>query len=419
MAVLSLNSLRRMPQGLIFALLFLLSGLHAYAQAPRTVVVTELIVNGPPGALLSVDGSALGRLPLSDNLILGAGGHRFQLERGNQKAQSDVLTLPANRQAELNLTLAGRNLVAVLSITPAILLLLEPDDLAGGLRARLTEAIAATARREHTVLLGRDQQPSVLRWQPAITRCLKRGDCHEPISPEGEVAYVLQVWVTSEPAGSGTYHIQAELLDLRTRDIGASAQASCVSCDADKVSAQLAELCRQVLTEATSRPRGTLSVTTSPNDARVLVDGRWLGQSPYQQETFVGTHSVKVQRDGYMTREQSVELMPGQTALVQLPLQHNRVSQSARPRWRLITGGILVGSGLLAAGFSASALAANGQCQDRASDFATCTPFYNTLKVGAGLLGSGTAALIAGTVLLALPARPTERTVHPSAASEK
>ncbi len=392
------------------ALLLVLGGLAEQAQAQPAAVVTEVVVNGPAGTLLFVDGNALGRLPLSDSLILAAGAHSFQLQRGNQKLQSDILTLPANRRAELNLTVAGRNLVAVLSITPAIWLVLEPPDLPDMLRQQITGAIGTMARQEHTVLLGRDQQSSMEKRRAALTRCLDSGDCHEPISSEGDTAYILRVAVTSDP-GRDTYQLRAELLDLRTRELGASAEQSCKACSADAVAAKLAELSRRLLTETVDRPRSTLSVTTSPTDAKVLIDGRWLGLSPYQQETFAGPHTVKVQRDGYLAQVQQVQLTPRQTATVQLVLNPARSSKSARPRWRLVAGGLLLGSGIVLTGFAASALATNGQCRDGSSNFASCSPFYNTLPVGSGLLGSGAALLITGTVLLALPARQTEPSI--------
>jgi hypothetical protein len=399
------NLLGRAPRGVMVALLLVLAGRGAQAQAKPASVVTEVVVNGPAGALLFVDGNALGRLPLSDSLILAAGAHSFQLQRGNQKVQSDILTLPANRRAELNLTLAGHNLVAVLSITPAIWLMLAPRDLPDMLRQRITAAIGTMARQEHTVLLGRDQQSGLEQRQAAITRCLDSGDCHEPISSEGDTAYVLRAAVASDRAGDlDTYHLRAELLDLRTRELGASAEQSCNACSADAVAAQLAELSRRLLTETVNRPRSTLSVTTSPPGAKVLVDNRWLGHSPYQKETFAGPHIVKVHSDGYLAQVQQIQLAPGQTATVELRLHPARGSKSSRPRWRLVTGGLLLGSGLVLTGFAASALAANGQCRDGSNNFASCSPFYNTLTVGTGLLGSGAALVITGTVLLALPA---------------
>ena len=70
---------------------------------------------------------------------------------------------------------------------------------------------------------------------------------------------------------------------------------------------------------------------------------------------------------------------------------------SGRP-WRLpFLGGLLLGGGILFTGFAASALAVNGRCHDGSNNFDTCTPFYNTLKVGTGLAVSGVAFLAAGT----------------------
>jgi tetratricopeptide (TPR) repeat protein len=77
-----------------------------------------------------------------------------------------------------------------------------------------------------------------------------------------------------------------------------------------------------------------------------------------------------------------------------------------RPRWRLVTGGVTLGAGLLLTGFGASALAAQGQCVDLPRAPAqTCDRIYTTTPVGGALLGTGAAAVVGGIVLMAWPGR--------------
>lgn len=79
---------------------------------------------------------------------------------------------------------------------------------------------------------------------------------------------------------------------------------------------------------------------------------------------------------------------------------------SGRPRWRLITGGVAIGTGLLLTGFGASALAAQGNCVDTPSVPAqTCDRIYTTTPVGGVLVGTGAAVAVGGIVLMAWPGK--------------
>lgn len=84
-----------------------------------------------------------------------------------------------------------------------------------------------------------------------------------------------------------------------------------------------------------------------------------------------------------------------------------------RPLWRLLTGSVLLGGGLVTAGFGVSGLAVAGQCVwplQEGSLLADCTHEYDTRGVGAGLLVGGVAVAAAGALLIALPPRPRAAT---------
>ena len=106
-----------------------------------------------------------------------------------------------------------------------------------------------------------------------------------------------------------------------------------------------------------------------------------------------------------------------QAAASSAAARHPQPAEQRRPRWRLITGGIMLGSGLLLSGFGAAALATNGHCQDGSTNFATCPQYYDTTGVGAALLGTGGALLLGGTVLLAIPAKKSISTESRGAVS--
>lgn len=365
----------------------------------------ELAVNGPSGAVLSVDGQTVGTLPLPDILRLAPGPHRFRIDRGAQRAESDILNLPAARQAELNLTLAGRSLVTVLSITPGALLLLAP-----ALRSdasSLRQAALRAAKTEHVVLISEARQELLLREQSGLLRCIESGDCQQALARTGEVAYVLVV----APQTGG---LSLKLFDLRTCDIAVQLEARCGVCGPAQRGERLAQLVKSALQQLVMRARGQLAVSSVPAGALVAVDGRMLGPTPLNLEAFVGPHKLAVTMPGHTEHLSEFTVEPGQTTTLAVPLvkRAGPVAESApgvggatpaRPLWRWLLGGTLVGSGALLLGFGASALAQNGTCQDAAADPATCSPYYNTLGIGAGLTAGGAALIVAGTVVIAWP----------------
>lgn len=386
------------------SILTLLALLSQSARAQRSSETMEVAVNGPRGALLLMDGRALGKLPLPLNLVVPAGSHRFRLELGSQSAESDALAFPGNGQAELNLTLSGRTLVAVLRLTDGLLLLLRPESLASAQTSGITAAVAAAAKQEHSVLLGSDKQDALLRRKELLISCLEHSDCHEPMFRDGQVSYVLSVRVEGGAPGSATAcTLHAALLDVRTHDLSASADEGCTSTDAAAIPAQVGALAARLLQSTAARPRGGLSVTSVPAGARVLVDGRFIGVTPLQQEAFSGSRALEVQAERYLPHKQTLLVEPNQTAAAQVTLERVPAKPLPRPLWRLVTGSILVGGGLLLGGFGTSALLTNGQCQDGSMNVDTCTPYYSTTAIGGGLLGSGAALTITGALLLAIP----------------
>lgn len=121
----------------------------ANVHAQPRVETMEVAVNGPPGALLLMDGQAMGTLPLQVNVNVPTGSHRFTLQLGTVSAASDPLSFSGSGQAEL-ITLAGRSLVAVLRTTDGLLLLLEPEALSASARSALYDSVSRAASAKHS-----------------------------------------------------------------------------------------------------------------------------------------------------------------------------------------------------------------------------------------------------------------------------
>lgn len=80
---------------------------------------------------------------------------------------------------------------------------------------------------------------------------------------------------------------------------------------------------------------GTLEIRTSPSDAEVYVDGEFVGYSPVNYGTRPGRHEVRVERSGYETWRETVNVRPGSTATVDARLRQvqrtGSVSFSSEP----------------------------------------------------------------------------------------
>lgn len=75
-----------------------------------------------------------------------------------------------------------------------------------------------------------------------------------------------------------------------------------------------------------------------------------------------------------------------------------------RPLWRVIVGPVLAAGGAATLGIGAWGLSGNGTCVDTPSDpMLHCSKVYDTQGLGAGLVGGGSALLLVGVLLAAMP----------------
>lgn len=392
----------RVLRDTIFASLALLIASAPSASAQALKESMDVVVNGPPGALLLMDGQAKGTLPLPVNLSVPAGQHRFRLQLGKQSVESDLLNFQGSGQAELNLTLSARTLVATLRITDGLLWLTSHETL----RPLIAESIAQSASKHHAVLISGEREKQYLRNQTEILKCFEECGSSAPLLPEGQVSYALLVQIENgTPDASPSCLVRASLLDIRTREVSARTEEPATPCRIAELSAVSARLTSTLLQDTLTRPRGTISVTSNPPGARVRIDGRWIGMTPLQQEVFSGTRVIEVECEKYVTQQQKVAIESGDTATVQAALVRLPSAPLPRPLWRLVSGGILIGGGLLTMGFGGAALGIHGTCQDSSKDAATCSPYYNTQGVGIGLLSAGAILTAGGALMIAIPSR--------------
>lgn len=380
--------------------------------------VSEVTIAGSGGALLSVDGRLTGVLPLSRPLLLGAGPHRYRLEMRGVSSESDPLTIPDGRPAELHLTAGtSASLIAVLTLNSLALLAVEFGSLSDDQKKQVEESIATAARNEHTLILAPDKHRELLASESP--RCLSDVPCLDRLTRKAEVRLLLRFAyrpaAAQPPAPLGALVVEAELIDLVSGLRAAHLQENA---SVDGVGNATLGLTRRLFQAALTRPRGTLHIESNPPAATVSLEGRVLGQTPLERVTLSGSHKITIEKAGFEPYESTLSVAAGATAQISAELLPTALpppiamrtipgeSKGSRiTRW--VLGGLGLGVGLTLTGLGASALAQNGACGDRPApnQDAPCELLYNTGTVGGALLGTGIGLSVGGALLMFIPGR--------------
>lgn len=399
--------------------------------AGMTDPVTVLNITAKPGMLLCVDDKIVGMLPLRTPLLLAGGTHRFRMEGPGERLETGALTIPDGREAELRLIPGAKGTaVALLSLSPITLLVLQPKSLPDATTQAVYKALVDAVRKDHLAPLPKARLDTLLRKQPAD--CLDQPDCQYAVAEEAQARSVLRVAVTAADPKAATSlaptdscSVMLTYLDVNAGQVTSTAEAKSTVCAGSSLTESLAAALQQLLTESDSRPRGMVAVSSVPIGAQVRVDGLLRGRTPYLKTSFGGVHQILVEKADFHAFQTRVEVVMGKVATVQAelsalppeepeppptPLQIIAVPAAPRaavvrrrPRWRLALGGVAAGSGILLTGLGISALSLDGQCTQTPAEGAYCRGAYATTAVGGGLLGAGLALTVGGVVLLAMP----------------
>lgn len=419
------------------ALWLVLAAGQAAAEAEPAAAAepgTELTVSGPPGAFLQVDDKPVGRLPLEAPFFLAAGPHRFQLERQGRRYESDVLPIPQGRVAELSLTPGNQGTaIAVLSLTPMVLLAVRGGSLDDGQQQALRAAVHEGARAEHWVLVPPETLAAVARSQ--APDCLTRPECQLPFAAAAEARQVLRLELPGAPPPSppdpAAPCLRGELLDVKTGQSALRGEQGCGT-GAEPLGEAALLLTRRLLGGAAKLGRGIISVTSQPAEAQVLIDGQVRGVTPWEGPSLPGLREVQVNKPEFEPQRTQVNVVADQTVSVQLalnaiapepepakllpvPPKSVPVDRPRRPRWRLATGGVAIAVGATLAGLGAAGIARDGTCADQPPSLAgNCSYLYATANLGAGGLAVGLTLVGAGIALVAIPGpRPGNKSGAP------
>lgn len=394
------------------------------AEAQRILALPQppsgkISVIGERGTLVFVDGRLVGALPLARPLLCSPGKRKLVLEDG-QRSQEEELDLAVSRSVEITYDRGSPALVS--AELSAVLMLEQYAGVAPAVAAALAQA--AEDALESDRLSPFPVQLALARADPARPRgCLETLGCIIKLAQQSELDYVLRLSLTAPGPGAGQpFRLRLVLIDAELGEEAARGEAECAACDPAKAGAVLRSELSRLLAAMRARPRGELKVTSTPAGAEVRVAGRLLGKTPLAQSTWAGPLAIDVTLSGYESQRLQVTVSPGKTAALTatllpelaepapaplLPVLDAPAQRSARrprPRWRLALGGVALAAGVLLGGFGASALAISDQCVvEPLPPAELCRERYGTSGLGAGLLISGTALLVTGTLLLAIP----------------
>lgn len=387
-------------------------------QAALKQPVCEVRLAGPEGSLLWVDGQLVGRSPLVGAALLSPGRHRFMIETTHGRYESDALSIPEGRTAQVNLTPGSKGAaIAVVSLPPAVLVVLS-----GAVQGRdsstvesLRRTISGALAKEQTVVLSDERLKSLLQKEPAD--CIDQQDCQDRVAEIAEARSVVQVNLVrsaqTPSATAGLLGAEVIVRDVASRQIAARRTFSCEGCSPAQILERFGQMAGGMIAEANSRPRAMLTITTIPPGASVYVDGQLVGQAPLERMSFAGSHTVKGVKDGYEPNERIMDVQFGRSnaAFLTLAPQAAAARPQVRSTWRLVLGGVLAGGGLLTAAMGVSALSVHGECDETmpSVDGKPCPMIYFTNGIGGGLLGAGLTVTVAGVLLLAIPNKKIDR----------
>lgn len=359
----------------------------------------KLNLIGDRGTLVSVDGRLVGALPLARSLLLTTGPHCVRLE-GDEQAVEESVQVPVGRLAELRYTQAAG--AVLLSLLPGVVVLDELSGTTDATRDLLVKAIEDGVQGEHMSPVMRAAALE-LAEAPELSDCLDQTGCRKRLAHACQSELVLSVQALLSPGG---FRLKLEVMDVPVGDVAASAERTCPGCTAEQAASALATLVPALLFEARNRPRGAIEVKSEPPGAEVFTGARLLGRTPLRHPAWTGPIELSVRKERFEAQRHRLYVLDAETDALRVELLPDlpepappmlyvpviRFERPPRPRWRLLTGGLALGGGLLLLGFGGALT--EGSLGDGPSPGA-----------GGGLIAGGLSVVLGGALLLGLPAR--------------
>jgi len=170
---------------------------------------------------------------------------------------------------------------------------------------------------------------------------------------------------------------------------------SCERCNDNTMRHTADEL--MIALDGASSSRGTLKLTSTPPGAKVTVDGKPLGKTPFDQSLSTGDHKLVLELAGWLSETRSVSVKKDQTVKVEVALTPEPPPPSRVPGILTLVGGVAMG-------------AAGGVLikidQDPDPSITTREIYRDTALGGVALAAAGAAVIGAGVYLLVRKPKP-------------
>ncbi len=385
----------------------------------------KLNLIGDRGTQVFMDGRIVGVLPLSRSLLVPPGEHKLRLHDSGSE-QEETVSVPAGRVAEVRYTRASS--AVLVAVLPAVLLFDEFTGLSQALQESLERTVESALQDEHLSVVPALQALETVN-QPELVTCLSTLNCQVALARKCQADYILDLRASQKTAPAG-WRFALKLIDTEVGDVAAKSERNCNGCTTAQTAAALTEAMSTLIIDAQSRPRGTLSVVSTPPGAEIYAGERLLGRTPYQGTAWAGTLALRVSLKGYDSEEQRVLIFDRQTSSLKVALAEAliepppapllapamRWERAPRPRLRIVIGGVFLGAAVLMLGFGGSALSVAENCVEPADPGATvCRTLHGTTGVGSALVFSGAFLGLGGALLIGLPGPYRLVTVDPLA----
>jgi len=256
--------------------------------------------------------------------------------------------------------------------------------------------------------------------------CIDVG-CWTTVATDGGHDYLLALAVDAREADQ---RLSATVTDLRSGDVVVELERVCELCGRSELGDASADLVSNILRKLRAHASvvTSLSLDSVPAGASVRIDGEDVGVTPLDLQIEPGRHEVEVSAPGYENQTQDVTVQRGAAEHLRLRLAANNMAadtvptSATPPRARVITGAALVAGGLAGLATGATLLAIHGRpiesdCSgDNVDADGDCHYLHDTRTGGVVGVVAGSAALVAGAVVLGLTLRKRERSVsvHPT-----
>jgi hypothetical protein len=304
------------------------------------------IVSSPAGADVLLDGGYRGRTPITLS-GLATGRHQVALDLPGYVRYTDTVEVQNGVMTYLDPVLTATpavGFVAVVSTPEGAVVYVD-----GAYRGVTPLTVAATTGSRRIEL----DHPGYADWTSTAqltTGATVRVNAYLqplPASSNGGIA------VSSEPAGAAVYlddqyqGVTTAFGDLELTGVAVGSHTLSVRLDGYdeyrltvqvtpdatvKVRPRLTAAGKPTVAATVPGDRGAIQANSTPSGARVAIDGLFKGTTPFSiTDVPAGPHTVRFSLDGYVEREQSVEVRAGQTATLSANLTPFDQTQSGVP----------------------------------------------------------------------------------------